>query len=99
VAHQLRLIDDHLATLPRDAAWPNVHQDHRIVLRLRTSIELAELAEVCSVAAGVRRDALNLFLSDILGQVRSLADAIAHMYFSHATVSRVHGDVRKEAAP
>jgi uncharacterized alpha-E superfamily protein len=76
-----------------------MHPDHRIVLRLRSSIELADLAAVCSVAAGGRRDALDSFLSDILGQVRSLADAIAQMYFSHATVSRVHGDVRKEAAP
>jgi uncharacterized circularly permuted ATP-grasp superfamily protein/uncharacterized alpha-E superfamily protein len=99
VAHQLALIDDHLATLPRDQARRNMHPDHRIVLRLRSSIELADLAAVCSVAAGGRRDALDSFLSDILGQVRSLADAIAQMYFSHATVSRVHGDVRKEAAP
>ena len=99
VAHQLALIGGHLATLPHDAARPNMHQDQRIVLRLRTSIELANLAEVCSVAPGGRRDALNSFLSDILGQVRSLADAIAQMYFSHATVSRVHGEVREEAAP
>jgi len=97
-ALQLALINDHLATLPRDAARPNT-QDQRIILKLRTSIQLADLVEICAAPPDGKRDDLNAFLSEILEQVRSLADAIAQMYFSHATVSRVLGEVQEEEAP
>jgi uncharacterized circularly permuted ATP-grasp superfamily protein/uncharacterized alpha-E superfamily protein len=96
--YQIALIGDHLATLPRDAARPNTHQDHRLILKLRTLIELANLTEICSAPSGSRREALNVFLSDILDQLRAITDAITQMYFSHATVSQVLADGRTEAA-
>jgi len=98
-AHQIALIGDHLATLPRDAAHPNKHKDQRIIFKLRTTIGLADMAEICSAPAECRLDGMHAFLSDILGKVRSLTDAITQMYFSHATVSQVLGDVRREVAP
>jgi uncharacterized alpha-E superfamily protein len=97
-AYQIALVGDHLATLPRDTARPNTHLDQRIILKLRTSIELANLAEICSGPAEERHDAFDAFLSDILEQLRDLTDAITQMYFSHATVSQVLTDIRKEAA-
>ena len=97
-AYQIALVSDHLATLPRDAARPNTHQDQRIILKLRTSIELANLAEICSAPPEARREGLDTFLSNILEQLRDLTDTITQMYFSHATVSQVLTDGRKEAA-
>jgi uncharacterized circularly permuted ATP-grasp superfamily protein/uncharacterized alpha-E superfamily protein len=98
-AHQIKSIGDHLATLPRDTAYPSTHQDQRIILKLRASVELANMVEICSALPGCRRDRLNAFLSDILDQVRSLTDSITQLYFSHALVSQVLGEVRREAAP
>jgi uncharacterized circularly permuted ATP-grasp superfamily protein/uncharacterized alpha-E superfamily protein len=96
-AHQIAILGEHLATLPRDPARPTTHQAQRIILKLRTSIELANLGEICSAPAGASRDGLIVFLSDILDQLRSLTDAITQMYFSHATVSQVLGGYRREA--
>ena len=52
VAFQLALIDQHLAALPRDISHPDRNYDQRLLLKLRTSIQLADFVELCSVAAG-----------------------------------------------
>ncbi len=96
-AYQVTLIGEHLATLPRDATRPNTSQDQRLVLKLRTSIELADLEEICTPSPEGQCDGLSEFLTDITGQLRALTDAITQMYFSHAMVSQVLTDVRKEA--
>jgi uncharacterized alpha-E superfamily protein len=98
-AFQLNLIGEHLATLPRDAASLGAHQDQRIVLKLRTLIQLADLASVCATSPDGAREGLTTLLSEILDQVRSLADAIAQLYFSHAKVSRMLAGMGVEAEP
>jgi uncharacterized circularly permuted ATP-grasp superfamily protein/uncharacterized alpha-E superfamily protein len=96
-AYQITLVGEHLSTLPRDDARPNTSQDQRLILKLRTSIELANFAEICSASPEGAREGLSAFLSDLIGQLRALTDAITQMYFSHAMVSQVLADVRKEA--
>jgi uncharacterized circularly permuted ATP-grasp superfamily protein/uncharacterized alpha-E superfamily protein len=98
-AFQLNLIGEHLATLPRDAASLGAHQDQKIVLKLRTVIQLADLSSLCATSPDGAREGLTALLSDILDQVRSLADAIAQLYFSHAKVSRMLAGMREEVEP
>ena len=68
-----------------------------MVLKLRTSIELADLEEICTPSPEGQCDGLSAFLSDITAQLRALTDAITQMYFSHAMVSQMLTDVRTEA--
>ena len=98
IAFQFALINEQLAALPRDEARPNNSLDRRIVLKIRTSIELADLAELCIVPAGQPLRGLHALLAEILDQTCLLSDAIAHLYFSHAAISRELGDSREESA-
>jgi uncharacterized alpha-E superfamily protein len=88
VAFQLATIAQHLAALPRDNAHPDRGRDQQLLLGLRTSIQTAHLAEWCEVLADQPQQELADFLSEVLGRIAQLSDAIAHLYFSHATVSR-----------
>ena len=88
VAFQLGAIAQHLAALPRDPSHPDGDLDQELLLSLRTSIQTANLAELCEVHADQPHEGLEEFLSEVLGQIAHLSDAIAHLYFSHAAVSR-----------
>ena len=98
VAFQLALIQEQLGALPRDTARPKTSLDRRLVLKMRTAIQLADLVELCVVPAGQRRNGLHALLSDILDQTCLLSDAIARLYFSHAEISReLNDDSREES--
>jgi uncharacterized alpha-E superfamily protein len=97
VAFQLALIQEQLGALPRDTARPKTSLDRRLVLKMRTAIQLADLVELCVVPAGQRRNGLHALLSDILDQTCLLSDAIARLYFSHAEISRELNDSREES--
>jgi uncharacterized alpha-E superfamily protein len=88
VAFQLATIAQHFEALPHD---PN-HRDgdrHQQILRdIRASIQSANLTELCEVLPDQPHQGLGGFLSRTLNQMMLLSDAIAHLYFSHATVSR-----------
>jgi uncharacterized circularly permuted ATP-grasp superfamily protein/uncharacterized alpha-E superfamily protein len=96
VAFQLGIVDQHLATLPHNTADPGHNQDQRLLLKLRTPIQLCDLVETCSVPEGCRRVRLEALLSETLEQTGFLSDAIANLYFSHTDVSRKLGDIAQE---
>ena len=91
VAFQLAAVDQHLATCPRDTADPSRNLDQRLVLKLRTAIQLCDLVQLCAAPQGRRRTGLDGLLSDALEQTGLLSDAIANLYFSHTDVSRKLG--------
>jgi uncharacterized alpha-E superfamily protein len=88
VAFQLAQIDLHLAALPRDTSHPDRNFDQRLLLKLRTAIQLADFVELCSMPVDRRREKFDSLLSDILEQTGQLAEAIAQLYFSHAIVTQ-----------
>jgi uncharacterized alpha-E superfamily protein len=96
VAFQLASIDLHLGALPRDLSHPDRNQDQRLILKMRTSIQLADFVELCSVASGREREEFHSLLSGILVQIAQLSDAIAQLYFSHAVVAQEVGGIREE---
>jgi hypothetical protein len=65
-------------------------------LKLRTSIQLADLVELCSVPPDRRRDGLDALLSGILEQTTLLSEVIAQLYFSHAVVSHEISSIREQ---
>jgi uncharacterized alpha-E superfamily protein len=88
VAFQLAQIDQHLAALPRDTSHPDRNFDQRLLLKLRTAIQLADFIELCSMPVDRRREKFDSLLSDILEQTGQLSEAIAQLYFSHAVVTQ-----------
>jgi uncharacterized alpha-E superfamily protein len=96
VAFQLALIDLHLGALPRDFSHPDRNHDQRLLLKLRTSIQLADFVELCSVASGRERHEFHALLSGILEQIAQLSEAIAQLYFSHAVVTQEISGMREE---
>jgi uncharacterized alpha-E superfamily protein len=96
VAFQLALIDQHLAALPRDTSHPDRKFDQRLLLKLRTSVQLADFVELCSLPGGERAKQFDALLSGILDQTLQLSEAIAQLYFSHALVSREMAGMREE---
>ena len=96
VAFQLAAIDQHLATLPRNTADPTSNQDQKLVLKMRTAIQLCDLVELCAVPEGCDRRGLGALLFETLEQIRLLSDAIANLYFSHTDMSRKLGEVSEE---
>lgn len=96
VAFQLSLIDQHLAALPRDISHPDRNYDQRVLLKMRTSIQLADFVDLCSQSADGRHTRFGALLSGLLVQTDELSEAIAQLYFSHAVVSREIGGVREE---
>jgi len=91
VAFQLATIAQHLAALPRDTSHPDRGRDQHLLLELRTSIQTTHLAELCEVLTDQPQQGLAEFLSEVHRKIAELSDAIAHLYFSHATVSRAVG--------
>ncbi|MBZ5644545.1 MAG: circularly permuted type 2 ATP-grasp protein [Acidobacteriia bacterium] len=88
VAFQLSLIDQHLAALPRDISHPDRNYDQRVLIKMRTSIQLADFVELCSLPGDGGREKFDALLSAMLLQIDELSEDIAQLYFSHAVVSR-----------
>jgi uncharacterized circularly permuted ATP-grasp superfamily protein/uncharacterized alpha-E superfamily protein len=97
VAFQLDSIARHLTALPRDPHHPDGDRDRQILQTLRDSIQNANLAELCEVLPDQPHEGLAEFLSKILAQMMQLSDAVAHVYFSHATVSRALAQEERNA--
>jgi uncharacterized circularly permuted ATP-grasp superfamily protein/uncharacterized alpha-E superfamily protein len=97
VAYQLMRLENRLTGLPHDATYPDRNQDLRVLLKLRTSVQLADLVKMCVVPAEARREEFDALLAEVIDQTARLSDAVARLYFSHAEVSREMGDYSQEA--
>jgi uncharacterized circularly permuted ATP-grasp superfamily protein/uncharacterized alpha-E superfamily protein len=95
-AFQFATVAEHLAALPRDGNDPDRNQDQRLLLKLRTTTQLADLLGISEPSVGGQRDQLDSLLADTGDQIAALSDAIARLYFSHAESSRESGGQRQE---
>jgi uncharacterized circularly permuted ATP-grasp superfamily protein/uncharacterized alpha-E superfamily protein len=90
-AFQFATMGEHLASLPRENNDPDRNQDQRLLLKLRTTIQLADLVETCRTSNGAQRQQLDALLASAGDQIASLSDAIARLYFAHAEIAREAG--------
>lgn len=98
VAFQFATIAKHLAALPHDATHPSREHDNELLSGLRASLQTANLNELCTVGDGQRREGLAALLSDVFERATQLSNAIAHLYFSHATISPVLWQMSEDLA-
>jgi uncharacterized circularly permuted ATP-grasp superfamily protein/uncharacterized alpha-E superfamily protein len=96
VAFQFATIAKHLAALPHDATHPSCEHENELLSGLRSSLQMANLNELCTATDGERREGLAALLSDVFERGTLLSDAIAHLYFSHAAVSPVLWQMSEE---
>lgn len=98
VAYQVAQIVAHLDALPRELAHPRAAADRQRALRLRTSLQLADLPAAC-LASGGRRDGLEALLSDIGAELGRLSEELAGTYFTHSVVPQELRSRGPEAGP
>jgi uncharacterized alpha-E superfamily protein len=85
VAYQAAEILQHLNSLPQEATHPQQSTDRRIAVKIRTSLQLADLTAACESSGGIR-PGLETLLNDLLGGFVELSESIAAAYFTHALV-------------
>ena len=96
VAFQFAQIDQQLAALPRDTSHPDRNIDQRLLLKLRTSVQLADFLELCSTPPGRERQEFHALLSEVMEQNGCLSEAIAQLYFSHAVIPQEISELRED---
>ena len=88
VAFQLDTVGEHLNSLPRGAEGSELHdnRDQQVLATARALIQEEEAAMRQNRAEG-QPEVPSEFLTRLIEHVRELSEAIAHVYFSHVTVS------------
>jgi len=79
IAFQLESISNHLESLPQARQGSELPKERRLVLSLRTSVQLFETK---NLAIAGSRSKLHELLCELLEQLPSLSDAIVHRYFN-----------------
>jgi uncharacterized circularly permuted ATP-grasp superfamily protein/uncharacterized alpha-E superfamily protein len=85
VAFQVAAIQDHLLKLPREVHHPHRDADRLLALRLRTTLQLADLQQACK-PVGNDRPALLALLNDTIDALAGISDRVGQVYFSHAEI-------------
>lgn len=85
VAFQVAAIQEHLLNLPREAHHPYRDADRLLALRLRTSLQLADLQKACKPVEN-DRPALVAILNETLDALAGISDRVGQVYFSHAEI-------------
>lgn len=93
---QLAAISRHLDTLPQSSQGVSLTEDRRLILRLLTSIRLAEIERI---AAEQGRETLERLMKEQLDLLPDLSNAVARHYFNliEGAPHRVH--TRSEPKP
>lgn len=85
VAFQLKAIEEHLASMPRESNHPRFSPDLQQVIQLQTMLRLADLSVVCRPNNG-RRGRLNTLLTDTMEILSSISQLVSQIFFTHAQV-------------
>lgn len=84
-AFQLEELAEHCRLLPSEG--PHRTPEQRLVLRMLTSLQLAEAVALAELDATGRRTALAGLLNELAAGLPELSDVIGRTYFAHAEVA------------
>jgi uncharacterized circularly permuted ATP-grasp superfamily protein/uncharacterized alpha-E superfamily protein len=84
-AFQLKELAEHCRLLPSEG--PHRTPEQRLVLKLLTSLQLAEVTGLAEPDASGRRSALAALLEELGAGLPELSDVIGRTYFAHAEVA------------
>jgi uncharacterized alpha-E superfamily protein len=88
VAFQVAVLADHVDRLPRGDEAPTVTDEQRIVIALRTDLQLAQPATLAAVDGSGRRSELDALLTRVIKGMPRLSELVTATYFSHAEAQR-----------
>ncbi len=86
VAYQVRLLDEHLACLPRESNHPQRSPDHQAAIRLRAMLRLEDMAVACRPVAH-RRPRLGAVVTDTIDLLATVSETVSRIFFTHAAVT------------
>lgn len=87
IAYQVAAIEEHLCHLPGQASHPQSRPQNQIILKLRTTLRLADLSGNCRAAETGTRAGLNALMSEVVQHLQQVAEYISQIYFSHAELA------------
>jgi uncharacterized alpha-E superfamily protein len=89
VLYQLRVLDEHIASLPNLAAMGVRTPQQRQLLSARSRLELCDINEICRTGlASCRRDGLVSLLDSLGHELPGFSDSLTETYLHHASIAR-----------
>ncbi|MDD2725054.1 MAG: circularly permuted type 2 ATP-grasp protein [Methylovulum sp.] len=90
VVYQLRLLSEHISTLPRERGKHQLSEEERLILKAYTDMRLSNVADLLKVDddEGIY-SALEALLAATTELLWRIADTIARAYFSHSQTSQL----------
>lgn len=88
VVFQLVTLAEHMAVLPSLSGVGVKSKQQRLLLSIRTEVELCDATELCAVSSTGQRDGLVDLLDRLERSLPALSDSLTETYLYHATVAR-----------
>ena len=87
IAYQVAAIESHLGCLPGQTGHPQSRPQNQLILKLRTTLRLADLAAICrQTEKGLRAD-LSALMNEVVKDLQQVAEYVSQVYFSHAEIA------------
>jgi len=87
IAYQVAAIEQHLCNLPGQASHPQLRPQNQVILKLRTTLRLADLQIVCRPGENGTRAGLTALLTEVVQNLQRVAEYVSQIYFSHAELA------------
>ena len=87
IAYQVSMIEQHLCNLPGQSSHPQERPHTQIILKLRTSLRLADLRMICKADEDGTRPLLANLMNDVTQSLQAAAVFVSQIYFSHAEIA------------
>jgi uncharacterized circularly permuted ATP-grasp superfamily protein/uncharacterized alpha-E superfamily protein len=87
VAYQVAAIEQHLCNLPGQTSHPQARPHTLVILKLRTTLRLADLHVVCKAAENGTRGGLSALMNEVIQSLQQVAEYVSQIYFSHAEIA------------
>jgi uncharacterized circularly permuted ATP-grasp superfamily protein/uncharacterized alpha-E superfamily protein len=88
IAYQVMAIEQHLCNLPGQSIHPQSRPQTQVILKLRTTLRLADLQTTCRPADHGTRPGLSALMSEVVQNLQQVAEYVSQIYFSHAELAR-----------
>ncbi len=88
IGYQLRALDEHIQKLPRANRTPLRPEEARIVLRVLSKVQLADVHALVARGAGSAREPLDGLLAEVEHAAPALAESLTRSYLTHVETTQ-----------
>jgi uncharacterized circularly permuted ATP-grasp superfamily protein/uncharacterized alpha-E superfamily protein len=87
IAYQVAAIESHLSCLPGQTGHPQSRPQNQLILKLRTTLRLADLSSLCRQIEKGSRAGLTGLMNEVVKDLQQVAECVSQVYFSHAELA------------